>query len=145
MPKTIKVDALASEIMSLLHEYANDVTSDMKKDIDSVARGTVKRIKEKAPVRHDGRKKKYEPGSYRDSWRSTIDEENSYRKSRIVYAGGHQYSLTHLLENGHRIVRPDKTDTGRRTQHIAHIKPAEDWAVNELEIRTIRRIKENSN
>ena len=74
-----------------------------------------------------------------------IDEENSYRKSRIVYAGGHQYSLTHLLENGHRIVRPDKTDTGRRTKPIAHIKPAEDWAVNELEIRTIRRIKENSN
>ena len=116
MPKTIKVDALASEIMRLLHEYANDVTSDMKMDIDSVARGTVKRIKEEAPVRHDGRKKKYEPGSYRDSWRSTIDEENSYRKSRIVYAGGHQYSLTHLLENGHRIVRPDKTDTGRRTK-----------------------------
>jgi hypothetical protein len=145
VPKTVKVDALASEIMSLLHEYANDVTSDMKKDIDSVARGTVKRIKEKAPVRHDGRKKKYEPGSYRDSWRSTIDEENSYRKSRIVYAGGHQYSLTHLLENGHRIVRPDKTDTGRRTKPIAHIKPAEDWAVNELETRTIRRIKENSN
>jgi hypothetical protein len=145
VPKTIKVDALASEIMSLLHEYVNDVTSDMKKDIDSVARGTVKRIKEEAPVRHDGRKKKYEPGSYRDSWRSTIDEENSYRKSRIVYASKHQYSLTHLLENGHRIVRPDKTNTGRKTQPIAHIKPAEDWAVNELEIRTMRRIKENSN
>ena len=43
VPKTIKVDALASEIMRLLHEYANDVTSDMKMDIDSVARGTVKR------------------------------------------------------------------------------------------------------
>ena len=57
MPKTIKVDALASEIMRLLHEYANDVTSDMKMDIDSVARGTVKRIKEEAPVRHDGRRK----------------------------------------------------------------------------------------
>lgn len=144
MPKTVKVDALASEIMSLLHEYANDVTSDMKKDIDSVARATVKKIKEKAPVRKDGKKKKYQPGSYKKSWRSTVQDENSHRKNRIVYAGGHQYSLTHLLENGHRIVRPDKTDTGRRTQPIAHIKPAEDWAVNELEQRTIKRIKENS-
>ena len=50
VPKTIKVDALASEIMRLLHEYANDVTSDMKKDIDSVARGTVKKeLRKKAP------------------------------------------------------------------------------------------------
>ena len=38
MPKKIKPDLLATEIMSLLQQYANDVTSDMKKDIDSVAR-----------------------------------------------------------------------------------------------------------
>jgi hypothetical protein len=144
MPKKITADLLTTEIMSLLQQYANDVTSDMKNDIDSVARATVKKIKEKAPVRKDGKKKKYQPGSYKKSWRSTVQDENSHRKNRIVYAGGHQYSLTHLLENGHRIVRPDKTDTGRRTQPIAHIKPAEDWAVNELEQRTIKRIKENS-
>ena len=38
MPKKITADLLATEIMSLLQQYANDVTSDMKKDIGSVAR-----------------------------------------------------------------------------------------------------------
>lgn len=142
MPKKVKADALANEIMSLLQQYANDVTSDMKKDIDSVARATVKKIKEKAPVRKDGKKKKYEPGSYRDSWRSTLQNENSYRKSRIVYAGGHQYSLTHLLENGHRVVLKGR-NAGNAPAKV-HIRPAEEWASNELEQRTIKRIKENS-
>lgn len=142
MPKKVKADALANEIMSLLQQYANDVTSDMKKDTDSVARATVKKIKEKAPVRKDGKKKKYEPGSYRDSWRSTLQNENSYRKSRIVYAGGHQYSLTHLLENGHRVVLKGR-NAGNAPAKV-HIRPAEEWASNELEQRTIKRIKENS-
>ena len=142
MPKKVKADALANEIMSLLQQYANDVTSDMKKDIDSVARATVKKIKEKAPVRKDGKKKKYEPGSYRDSWRSTLQNENSYRKSRIVYAGGHQYSLAHLLENGHRVVLKGR-NAGNAPAKV-HIRPAEEWASNELEQRTIKRIKENS-
>ena len=142
MPKKVKADALANEIMSLLQQYANDVTSDMKKDIDSVARATVMKIKEKAPVRKDSKKKKYEPGSYRDSWRSTLQNENSYRKSRIVYAGGHQYSLTHLLENGHRVVLKGR-NAGNAPAKV-HIRPAEEWASNELEQRTIKRIKENS-
>lgn len=142
MPKKIKADALANEIMSLLQQYANDVTSDMKKDIDSVARATVKKIKEKAPVRKDGGKKKYMSGSYRDSWRSTTQDENSHRKSRIVYAGGHQYSLTHLLENGHRVVLKGR-NAGNAPAKV-HIRPAEEWASNELEQRTIKRIKENS-
>lgn len=143
MPQKIKPDLLATEIMSLLQQYANDVTSDMKKDIDSVARATVKKIKEKAPVRKDGKKKKYSPGSYRDSWRSTLQNENSHRKNRIVYAGGHQYSLTHLLENGHRVVLKGGRSAGKAPALI-HIKPAEEWAGNELEQRTIKRIKENS-
>ena len=48
MSKLIKPDALADEIVSLMQQYADEVTSDLKKDVDSVARATVIKVKEKA-------------------------------------------------------------------------------------------------
>lgn len=143
MSKLIKPDALADEIVSLMQQYADEVTSDLKKDVDSVARATVIKVKEKAPVKKSGVGSKYVPGSYKNSWTSTTESENSHRKNRVVYAKGHQYSLTHLLENGHELVLPTGKK-GRRVAPIIHIKPAEEWAVNEFEQRTLKRIREKS-
>ena len=48
-----------------------------------------------------------------------------------------------MLENGHELVLPTGKK-GRRVAPIVHIKPAEEWAVNELEQRTLKRIREKS-
>lgn len=47
MSKLIKPDALADEIVSLMQQYADEVTSDLKKDVDSVARATVIKVKKR--------------------------------------------------------------------------------------------------
>lgn len=59
MSKLIKPDALADEIVSLMQQYADEVTSDLKKDVDSVARSYCYQGKEKAPVKKSGAGSKY--------------------------------------------------------------------------------------
>jgi hypothetical protein len=46
--------------------------------------------------------------------------------------------LTHLLENGH-VIRNKKGDYGR-TSGKKHIKPVEEWAVDELPRRIMEDI-----
>ena len=144
MSRRIKIDQLSGEIVKIMQDYAGDVTSNMKEDIDSVAKEAVKKIKSAAPVRDSNRDrktrsgKKYPPGTYKKSWTSRTVEETFNRKKRTIDSKG-QYQLTHLLEKGHKEVLPSGK-TGRKVEPIVHIQPAEEWAVNELQKRTIRRI-----
>lgn len=131
MARRAKVDGLTKEIMELMTEYANDVSADLKDEIDKVAKETVKEVKKKAPARKGGKArsyksgKSYAPGSYRKSWTSRTVEESAVKKKRTVYAG--QYQLTHLLEKGH-VKRG-----GGRVEGIPHIGPAEQMAIKSLE------------
>lgn len=131
MAKSIKLDALSSEIMNLMREYAGETAEDVKSEIDKVAKDTVNEVKKKAPVRKDVGERKYKsgksykPGSYRKSWTSRTVEESALKKVRVVYAG--QYQLTHLLEKGHA------KRGGGRVSGIPHIAPAEQMAIKELE------------
>lgn len=131
MARRAQIDDLSAEIIRLMTEYANDVTTDMKDEINKVAKETVKEVKKKAPARKEGKARKYksgksyEPGSYRKSWTSRTVEESAVKRKKIVYAG--QYQLTHLLEKGHA------NRGGGRTEGIPHIAPAEQMAIRELE------------
>lgn len=139
--RKVKIDDISNEINKIMKEYSSDVTSVMMKDIDSVARQTVNKVKEKAPVRkgttnrhYKGSGKSYPPGTYKKSWGSKVTEQSATRKNRTVYSKG-QGSLTHLLENGHA------SRYGGRVKAIPHIKEAEEYAVNELVTRLKRRIE----
>lgn len=142
----IEIGELSEAIISTLIEYGNDVAEGMKSDVDDIAKQTVKKVKEKAPVRqskserhYKSSKKYYAPGSYKKSWTNSIDEETSVRKSRTIYSKGHS-SLTHLLEKPHKIIMHGK-NTGKYTQARQHIAPAEEWAIKKLEERTIKRLE----
>ena len=62
MSRRIKIDQLSGEIVKIMQDYAGDVTSNMKEDIDSVAKEAVKKIKSAAPVRDSNRDRKTRSG-----------------------------------------------------------------------------------
>ena len=52
------------------------------------------------------------------------------------------YQLTHLLEKGHRIVRHDGTDTGKRTKPEPHFAPVNDQIPDKIDEFYAQRLKE---
>ncbi len=119
-------------------QYSSVVTSDMKDDIDYVAKQAVKMVKSDAPVKkYDSPGSEYPPGSYKNSWTNRTVEENSYKRNRTIYSKGHG-SLTHLLENGHEIKFHGKSYG--KSEKYPHIAPAEEWAVAKFNERTKEHI-----
>ncbi len=140
----VRINNFENEITSIMREYSDIVTSDLKEEIDKVAKEAVALVKKNSPVRNGKKRRKYKssgkeypPGSYKKSWTSKVTSENSYSKQRTIYNKEH-YMLTHLLENGHMYTGRDGK---RKTAPIVHIKLAEDFVIDELESRIKRRIK----
>ena len=61
---------------------------------------------------------------YAKGW--TVRVERSKKQNRYIVHNATHYQLTHLLEKGHRIIRHDGTDTGKRTAAEPHIAPVND-------------------
>lgn len=114
---------LSKEINGILREYASDVEKVMLEAEDEVAEEAVKKLKKTSPKKAKGKN----AGHYAKSW--TID-----RKSKKQYAQtiihNKDYQLTHLLENGHEIVRNGKVVGHAKAQE--HIKPVEEWVKKEM-------------
>lgn len=123
----IEIDEFADEIIRAMSEYADVIVTDMKEEIDNIAKEAVKKVKDNSPKRE---------GSYKKNWRSEVLNNNAVKKTRTVFNKKHYY-LTHLLENGHEYT---SRDGKRKTAPIAHIRPAEEWTVKEIENRIKRRI-----
>lgn len=117
----IELESMAIEINKALQEYSDNVAEKVDKIIDDVAKETIIKLKETSPKK---------TGKYSKSWRITIlyDGKGNKRIS-INNKIGH---LTHLLENGHALKK------GGRVRAFPHIRPAEQWAIKEVE----RRIEE---
>lgn len=120
MAKTESVAVQMDEILETVSERVKGVleTSSM-----AVAKETVQRLKNTSP-------KKY--GDYAKGWKVSKKE-----RADLVVHNATDYQLTHLLENGHEIV--NKKGKYGRTNGIKHIKPAEEFAGDELP----RRIMED--
>lgn len=119
----INPDELSESIKEALNEMEKEVIENVNKFAAETAKETVSELKSTSPVRQDGFKRKYPPGSYAKSWK--YDESGSQlgEKSYVVRNAKH-YQLTHLLEHGHIIKK-----TGRRSTAFAHIEPAERNAI----------------
>ena len=66
-------------------------------------------------------------GEYAKSWKSKVTSETARTIHVSVYADHHQYSLTHLLENGHA------KRGGGRVAAIPHIEPVNDEILDQIE------------
>lgn len=125
----IAVDQLSDEVRNMLEDLNTEVAENVSEAAEKVAKDTVKTLKSTSPVRQDGMKRKYPPGSYAKSWGYEQTGEAMYRKEFTVRNKQH-YQLTHLLEHGY-IISKGK-NAGKRSKVQEHIYPAEQDAIQEF-------------
>lgn len=113
MSKTGSVEIQMADILDTVSKRVKGV---LETDSMEVAKETVQRLKNTSP-------KKY--GDYASGWKVSKKQG-----ADLVVHNATDYRLTHLLENGHEIV--NKKGSYGRTTPIKHIKPAEEWASDEL-------------
>ena len=116
--------SVAIQMAEILDAVDKEVQQSARKNIDGVAKEAVQKLKNTSPVK---------TGSYAKGWGTKKQGE-----ADVVVYNRTDASLTHLLENGH-VIR-NKKGTYGRTHGIKHIKPVEEWAVDELPRRIIEDI-----
>lgn len=119
---------LTAQINKLLSEYVKDVDSTMLKTEEEVAKEAIKKLKADSPRSKQSRHK-----HYADTWAVDTKAKSKYAET-IIY--NKQGQLTHLLENGHEIVRNGRVVGHAKPQ--VHIKPVEEWVKEEM----VKRMEE---
>lgn len=115
---------LSKEIGGILSDYSAEVAEAMQKSVEEVTKKTVKKLKASKSM-FGG------TGKYAQNWTSDV-EKGHVTVSAVIYGKAPTYRLAHLLEHGHA------KRGGGRTRPIIHIKPVEEWAIDEVQ----RKLKE---
>ncbi|MEK4501034.1 HK97 gp10 family phage protein [Bacillus sp. FSL R12-0069] len=110
----------ASEIARELQRYANVVEEELLAAQEEVSDVAVDKLKQNSPEK---------TGGYRKGWRKKKDGN-----SIVVHNTKGQ--LTHLLENGHAKVG------GGRVPAKVHIRPVEQYVIDELPRRIERAVQQ---
>ena len=116
--------SVAVQMAQLLDEVNKDVEKSAKTNIQRVAKESVQKLKNTSPSK---------TGEYASGWGMKKQGD-----ADVVVYNRTAPGLTHLLENGH-VIRNKKGTYGRAPAH-KHIKPVEDWAIDELPRRIIEDI-----
>ena len=119
------MDSFSVQLNSVIDGYSKELARATTNAMDDVAKESVKTLKQTSPKRK---------GKYARGW--TIKRQRGSNGVPTITVHNKVYQLTHLLENGHRIV--NKKGEWGRVNGIKHIEPVEQWANNELP----RRIEE---
>ena len=114
---------LVKEINKILQDYADDVEKAMLSAEDEVANEAVRKLKATSPTKAKGKN----AGHYAKSW--TIDQKAKKQYAETIIHNK-DYQLTHLLENGHEVVRNGRVVGHAKAQ--PHIKPVEEWVKKEI-------------
>lgn len=121
----ISIDQMASVIMEGLQDYADLATDDLKAAVKKAGTTVRKQIQATAPS---------DTGKYTKSWSVKKTKETSNSLEVTVYSKN-RYQLAHLLEFGHA------KRGGGRVAGRAHIAPAEQAGIEELEKEIERSLK----
>ena len=122
----ISIDQMASVIMEGLQDYADLATDDLKAAVKKAGTTVRKQIQATAPS---------DTGKYAKSWSVKKTKETSNSLEVTVYSKN-RYQLAHLLEFGHA------KRGGGRVAGRAHIAPAEQAGIEELEKEIERSLNE---
>ena len=117
-------------LIAELNKYSDDVMEDIDKAADKLANDARKKLKQSSPYREH--KKGDSSKHYRDSWKKRREK----RRTRFGISGGIQVlsaskpHLTHLLENGHRVVLPQGRESRKGAKRFVkgrkHIQPVQE-------------------
>lgn len=122
---------LTAQVNKILQEYAEDVDKAVLNVEEKVAKEAVKKLKATSPKNPKGRGR-----HYANDWK--IDQRSKKHYAHLI-VHNKQYQLTHLLENGHNIVRNGKVVGHANAQK--HIKPVEEWVKREVETEIVRELR----
>lgn len=113
---------------SILSDMQENMREALNKGVKLTAKETAKETRDVGTYRN--RRPRYRKSiSYRFSTKGYIAEAQ-------IYARGHEYSLTHLLEKGHRIGH-----TSARTRKYPHWKIGEEYAKSVIDENIFKYLK----
>lgn len=116
-------EKLAKTIQSYMEDFGRDVTEALTEAMDEVGKEAVKRLRNTSP------KKKRKGGRYAKGWKYQRDKKSRLLIEARVY-NATDGALTHLLENGHPIIR-NGVVVGRVNPQ-RHIEPVNTWVQDQI-------------
>lgn len=105
-------EALVASLVSTCQEYTDEVREAVEEGIIEIGQEAQQEVIRRSPVYEGKNKDKnmmYPRGSYRKSWKYTVDRERG-KIQVTVHAKSPHHRLVHLLEYGHAI----RDGTGRK-------------------------------
>lgn len=105
-------------INKYLKVYVGETAEGLTYVIPKVARQAAQKLRKTSPRRPNG-------GEYAQNWAVKV-ETGRIRTGATIYGKKPTYRLAHLLEHGHA-----RRGGGRNVDAIVHIKPVEEWAIDE--------------
>lgn len=116
-------------VQKQLEVWGSDVLRVTQEEVPQIAKEAAKRLQKASPRRKKG------GGKYAKGWTYTV-EKGRLSVGATIYGKHGTYQLAHLLENGHA-----RRGGGRNVDAIVHIKPVEEWAIEELMDRVVERLE----
>lgn len=117
---------LTGQISEIFDDYQRDFKRKVNNSVDKVGKESVQQLKNTSPKKS---------GDYARGWRLKRERGRNGINDVTIH-NATDYSLTHLLENGH-VIR-NKKGTYGRTSGIKHIAPVEEYFNSEV-IEEIQR------
>lgn len=116
----VKPEQFEDEFFQMLQEYRSDVIESVNRAIKTTAQKTAKYLRTQPHSYRD------RTGKYTKNWTYTCTKKYSnplLADEYKIHQKGSNYRLTHLLENGHKIVGKDRKMHGEARAFV-HIYPA---------------------
>ena len=126
MGQTVQIGKLADAVMETLEEYADLAAEDVKQAVRDAGETVREEIRANAPK---------DTGDYAKSWVVKKTKETSSSLTLTVHSKN-RYQLAHLLEYGHA------KRNGGRVEGKAHIAPAEEKGIRQLEEEIERSLRD---
>ncbi len=122
--RKVDIDNLGAAIVQAVHDYTEDVSRAIAKEVDDTAKQALKDVKAASPR---------QTGDYHKGWRLKGMSRDGVA-SRILH-NATDYQLVHLLEFGHA------SRNGGRVSAKPHVKPSVDPLLKRME-RNVKDIIE---
>lgn len=115
---SITPETLGNALADAFSQFAGELTAELEDGLAEIGKNTAKKVRSLSPEKS---------GKYRKGWKVSKEK---YRGSFTVTVHNKQYSLVHLLENGH--LNRDGTSRARAVPHVAPAQQDAERQVDEL-------------